>query len=102
MPSLFLFQPSEGMNTPVTVTTSPGTILIGTGANCVRFFNSGTSAVYVGFFESSIGTPVASNKNTVIKGGDTIILDKRREYDGISFIADTVTSIVHVHPGSYL
>jgi hypothetical protein len=101
MPSPFLFQPSENMNTPVTMTTSPDTILIGTGANCVRFFNSGTSSVYVGFFESRLGLPVASNKNTIIKGGDTVIFDKKYEYDGISFVADTATSIVHVQPGSY-
>jgi hypothetical protein len=102
MPSLFLFQPAEAMNTPVTVLTTPGTLLIGTGANAVRFFNSGASAVYIGFFDSRFAPAPASNKNTVIKGGDTVVFDKPPLFDGVSFIADTATSIVHIHPGSYL
>jgi hypothetical protein len=100
------FQPKRGGNKKVTATTTSQTVSVGAGQKSLRILNSGAVVGYFRTFDSTDATdaaiPCAVTDTPIGPAGaasSTLVIEKPERHDGVAYLSDSTTTVLHFQPG---
>lgn len=93
------FQPQRGSGQKVTATTTSAAITIGRGCKSIRACNTGSVPAYFVTYRAADGAITASAAQTMVRAGESLVIEKDGDHDTLAHVADSTTAVLHFQAG---